>query len=76
MNKHQTSGYWRFFAILLSGGFTCLLLFLAYGSTLDENGFLHEAFALLPIGYLLLFVGAIGSLFMVIIKLYWSIKVK
>ncbi|MBU1017678.1 DUF3955 domain-containing protein [Patescibacteria group bacterium] len=31
-------------------GMTCSLAFNLIGSYLDENGFLHEPFALIPIG--------------------------
>jgi hypothetical protein len=32
------------------------------GSTIDEQGFLHEPFGLLPIGWLLIFVGAVMAI--------------
>ncbi|MGO4262608.1 DUF3955 domain-containing protein [Lysobacter sp. TAB13] len=45
-------------ALLALGG-GCLLAFGLIGSTIDEQGFLHEPFALLPIGWLLIFTGAL-----------------
>ncbi|MFD0326089.1 MULTISPECIES: DUF3955 domain-containing protein [Lysobacter] len=45
-------------ALLALGG-GCLLAFGLIGSTIDEQGFLHEPFALLPIGWLLIFAGAL-----------------
>ena len=41
----------------LSIGMACLFSFKSIGSTIDENGFLHEPFPLLPIGWLFIFMG-------------------
>lgn len=40
-------------------GLVCLLSFRIIGSSVDPDGFLREPFGLLPIGYLLVFVGAL-----------------
>jgi hypothetical protein len=42
---------------LLLLGFALLVTFRLIGSTIDENGFLRELFALLPIGWVLVIVG-------------------
>jgi hypothetical protein len=49
-------------ALLILAGLGCFLAFNLLGSTLDAQGFLHEPFALLPLGYLLLFIGMVLSL--------------
>ncbi len=46
-------------APLILAGLGCFLAFNLLGSTLDAQGFLHEPFALLPLGYLLLFTGMV-----------------
>jgi len=46
---------------LLLSGFALLVAFRLNGSTVDQNGFVHEPFALLPIGWLLLVVGATST---------------
>ncbi|WP_324029176.1 DUF3955 domain-containing protein [Aeromonas caviae] len=45
--------------LLILAGLGCFLAFNLLGSTLDAQGFLHEPFALLPLGYLLLFTGMV-----------------
>ena len=63
--------------ILMKKGYIISLIFIfiavgcgtAYniiGSSVDENGILHEAFGLIPIGYLFLFLGIIVGLVTVI----------
>ncbi|WP_447971459.1 DUF3955 domain-containing protein [Nitrospira sp. M1] len=47
------------FAIL---GMMSLTAFHLIGSTIDVKGFLHEPFALRPLGYALLVIGEIGTL--------------
>lgn len=44
-------------ALLILAGLGCFLAFNLVGSTLDAQGMLHEPFALLPLGYLLIFMG-------------------
>lgn len=44
-------------ALLILAGLGCFLAFNLMGSTLDAQGMLHEPFALLPLGYLLIFMG-------------------
>ncbi|MFQ2404213.1 DUF3955 domain-containing protein [Aeromonas caviae] len=46
-------------ALLILAGLGCFLAFNLLGSTLDAQGFLHEPFALLPLGYLQLFTGMV-----------------
>ncbi len=46
-------------ALLILAGLGYFLAFNLLGSTLDAQGFLHEPFALLPLGYLLLFTGMV-----------------
>ena len=48
-------------ALFLAFGVACLFMFKSIGSTLDEQGVLHEPFPLLPIGWLFI-LGGIGSL--------------
>ena len=43
---------------LMGLGVASFMAFSLIGSTLDEEGFLHEPFPLLPLGYLLLLAGA------------------
>jgi len=45
--------------ILLVLGAGCIIAFAVIGSSVDENGLLREQFALLPIGYALLFLGIV-----------------
>ncbi|MGO1071868.1 DUF3955 domain-containing protein [Lysobacter sp. CA199] len=47
-------------SIALGGG--CLLAFRLIGSSIDEHGFLHEPFGLLPIGWTLILGGAVAML--------------
>ncbi|MEG0006739.1 MAG: DUF3955 domain-containing protein [Aeromonas sp.] len=44
--------------LLMVMGIASFMAFSLIGSTLDEEGLLHEPFALLPLGYLLLLTGA------------------
>ncbi|MGY3903178.1 DUF3955 domain-containing protein [Aeromonas lusitana] len=48
--------------LLMVMGIASFMAFSLIGSTLDEEGFLHEPFALLPLGYLLLLMGAVLAL--------------
>lgn len=48
--------------VLLALGGACLLAFNLIGSTIDAQGFLHEPFGLIPIGWLLIFVGTLTGL--------------
>lgn len=49
-------------ALLILAGLGCFVAFNLLGTTVDAQGFLHEPFALLPLGYLLLFTGMVLSL--------------
>lgn len=49
-------------ALLILAGLGCFVAFNLFGTTVDAQGFLHEPFALLPLGYLLLFTGMVLSL--------------
>jgi Na+/H+-dicarboxylate symporter len=44
--------------LLMVMGIASFMAFSLIGSTLNEQGFLQEPFALLPLGYLLLLAGA------------------
>ncbi|MGY3942574.1 DUF3955 domain-containing protein [Aeromonas tecta] len=44
--------------LLIVMGIASFMAFSLIGSTLDQQGFLQEPFALLPLGYLLLLAGA------------------
>jgi len=44
-------------ALSLGMGLACIFMFKSIGSTIDENGVLHEPFPLLPIGWLFIFGG-------------------
>ncbi|WP_318531087.1 DUF3955 domain-containing protein [Lapidilactobacillus wuchangensis] len=57
-------------SLLILGGL-CFLASALIGSHLDSQGFLHEPFFLLPIGYLLLFAGVIGGLIN-LVKAIWQ----
>ncbi len=46
-------------ALLILAGLGCFVAFNLLGTTVDTQGFLHEPFALLPLGYLLLFTGMV-----------------
>lgn len=48
--------------LLLAFGGACLLAFNLIGSTIDAQGMLHEPFGLIPIGWLLIFGGALIGL--------------
>ena len=37
---------------LLIFGITCFILFYVIGSEVDEDGYIHEPFALLPLGFI------------------------
>lgn len=48
--------------LLLGIGVLCFAAFDWIGSSVDENGFLHEPFGLMPVGYLALLMGVISGL--------------
>lgn len=47
----------KFLPLLLS--ILCFGAYFLIGSEVDENGILHEPFALLPLGYVFVLIGAI-----------------
>lgn len=49
-------------ALSLGIGMACIFMFKSIGSTIDENGVLHEPFPLLPIGWLFIFGGGLLAL--------------
>lgn len=57
--KKTTRALARLSALLLAGALLCWSLYGAIGSYIDGEGFLHEPFALIPLGWLFLF-GAIA----------------
>ncbi|MCE4062477.1 DUF3955 domain-containing protein [Pandoraea sputorum] len=54
--------YWTVCACFIGAGFACWIAFAAIGSEVDAQGVLHEPFALVPVGLLMVVVGVIGSL--------------
>lgn len=46
-------------AVLLCGGVTCLIIKALSVEYVDDNGFLHEKFFLLPVGFLLILSGLV-----------------
>lgn len=62
--------YWTICACFIVSGFACWLAFAAIGSEVDAQGILHEPFALLPIGGLMIGIGVVGSLIRGAIALY------
>ena len=46
-------------ALLLAFSATCVVSYWRIGSYVDADGFLHEPFGLIPLGYLSGFLGAI-----------------
>ena len=48
--------------IMILAGIGCFLLVNMIGATVDKNGFLHEPFFLIPIGYLFLLVGLVSGI--------------
>ncbi|MGU8077157.1 DUF3955 domain-containing protein [Burkholderia pyrrocinia] len=54
--------YWMVCAGLMLAGFACWLAFAVIGSEVDAHGVLHEPFALVPLGWLWVGIGLIGSL--------------
>lgn len=54
----------RFSLIAVGIGFLCFLGFWIIGSEIDADGYLHEPFALIPLGWIFLFIGLfIGLLY-------------
>ena len=60
MKKAKISLYMMIVTIL--AGVICFLLSTMIGSTVDNNGILHEPFFLIPIGYLFLLIGLLSGL--------------
>jgi len=60
--------------LALVTGMGCLFLFQSIGSTIDEKGFLHEPFPLLPIGWLLIFGGVLSLLIYGIARIVQALK--
>jgi len=52
--------------LLISLSFICMAAYNFIGSTIDKNGFLHEPFFLIPIGWLFLFSGIVLFIFAVL----------
>lgn len=59
MKKNNVSLYLTF--IMFLGGIGCFLLSMVLGSSIDSEGFLHEPFFLIPIGYLLIALGIVSA---------------
>jgi len=63
---------WRVCATLLWSGLLCLII-AKTRETIDSNGVLHEAGALLPMGWGVLILGFLGVFFRIILNLYGKI---
>ena len=59
MNKRQLQ---RSCLLLLGGALLCLLGYQLTGASIDSAGVLHEAFWLIPTGYLLLLLGLVAGI--------------
>jgi hypothetical protein len=58
---------WRIWPLYFTCiGFACLLLFKLLGSYVDSQGIIHEAFFLIPIGFIFIVVGLMVLLFRLI----------
>lgn len=66
--------YWRICTALLWSGVFCFLAKFQIETTLDTNGFLHEPFALIPLGYLFLFLGVLGGLLRILTDLLIHVR--
>ena len=53
---------------LLIFGIICFVSFYLIGSEVDENGYLHEPFFLLPIGFICIFLSMILYVVFAIVK--------
>ncbi|WP_246189190.1 DUF3955 domain-containing protein [Pandoraea anapnoica] len=62
--------YWTVCACFILAGFSCWIAFAAIGSEVDAQGVLHEPFALVPVGLLMVVAGVIGSLVRGTVTLY------
>ena len=49
-------------AALVVMGLSCFVAFELIGATVDDNGLLHEPFALIPVGFLLVTLGVLLAL--------------
>jgi len=61
-DKEQHRGWWITNIVVLLAGMGYFLVLSLIGSYVDEQGILHEPFALVPIGYLLSIIGILGTL--------------
>ncbi|MFI1161843.1 DUF3955 domain-containing protein [Streptomyces sioyaensis] len=52
---------WRVSAALLWAGLLSFIVHVALGSTLDENGVLHEQFTFVLVGWVLFLAGTLGA---------------
>ncbi len=68
LNKEPQRGWWFTNIILLLAGIGCFIALTLIGSYVDEQGILHEPFALIPIGYLLSIMGILGTLLRVTLE--------
>ena len=57
-------------AWLIVLGVICILLFKVVGSSLDAQGFLHEPFFLLPIGYAFIALGLCSMVTSLLMKIW------
>ncbi len=57
MNNLMTKKLYKLSFMLISSGLACFALFLMIGAVIDEQGILHEPFALIPIGWVFIGLG-------------------
>lgn len=62
VNDKSYRRWWTISAALLLLGIACFIGVGLIGSHIDKDGFLHEPFALIPIGYLLSLAGLLSVL--------------
>lgn len=62
--------YWTVCACFIFAGFACWIAYAAIGAEVDAQGVLHEPFALVPAGWLMVVTGVIGGLVRGAITLY------
>lgn len=62
--------YWTVCASFIFAGFACWIAFAAIGSEVDAQGVLHEPFAWVPAGWLMVVIGVIGSVVLGAMTLY------
>lgn len=60
--------WWIVSATLLGLGIACFIALNVIGTHIDDQGILHEPFALIPIGYLLSLAGVLSVLLRIVLN--------